>query len=125
MIRKTILAAAASAILFGSIGAASAGGYGGAPYSTPTYTAPVYSAPATTYTAPAAYTAPAYVAPAYVAPAYVAPAAYVAPVPVYTPVYKEVCEAVYKTISVYDPYTYAYISKQVFDHNECHQVQVY
>ncbi len=124
MIRKTIIAFAASAIVIGTVGAASAGGYGGAPYSAPVYSAPAttYHAPAATYTAPTTYVAPAatYVAPA---PAYVAPAAYVAPV--YTPVYKEVCEAVYKTIQVYDIYTYSYVSKQVFDHNECHQVQVY
>ena len=44
---------------------------------------------------------------------------------VYTPVYKTVCEPVYRTIKVWDAYSYSWVWKTVFVGNKCYRVQIY
>ena len=91
MIRKTILAAAATALSFGSLAAttssASAGnwGYGHQTYSQPSQVTVIR----------------------------------------YQPIYKTVCQPLYKTVQVWDAYYCRWVSQVVFVRNDCWQVQIY
>jgi hypothetical protein len=43
----------------------------------------------------------------------------------YQPQYKKVCEPVYETKYVYDPYTYRYIAKQILVGEKCFLVEIH
>ncbi len=93
MIRKTLLALAATAVSLGSLAATSTGAAAG------------------TY----GYNYNRYVAQPHVQVQVIR----------YQPIYKTVCQPVYKTVQVWDAYHCRWTTQTVFLRNDCWQVQVY